>query len=441
MKSTAARRSARPTLGAARPWITAGCATAQWRARFARRYPPPLEPPLANRAFPSFCGGPNPCLLDQSLRAKHHPFDPRKQTPVADIKSEPRPASNRNRWPASCWNARPASSESAFHRRHRLAGHPGEGADLPFQGDRLSRASAVLQGLPVALGSPAGGPVHPADAMPPPPAPEKSYAVAQTRTATRQVSGHYPAADVHAFRVLAAELDMDVQELLAEALNMVFERHGRPNRLVPDGDPEGVRIIDFMNWNGKGVVFRRQIWPDVKQRGYLAGTGIYILVGAGDDVNDDARDLNLPVIYIGQSEDVVQRNELHNKSKEKEWDWAIVFVSTSSGGGLNRAHAKWLEYALIEQAKKARQCTLANAQDSNEPALSAPDKADTRRFLKELLQILPLVGLRVFEVGKVVAAPKATTPSTGLPSSKPTDEVGSSLFQMGELASTSPAMR
>ena len=81
MKSTAARRSARPTLGAARPWTTAGCATAQWRARFARRYPPPLEPPLANRAFPSFCGGPNPCLLDQSLRAKHHPFDPRKQTP------------------------------------------------------------------------------------------------------------------------------------------------------------------------------------------------------------------------------------------------------------------------------------------------------------------------------------------------------------------------
>ena len=68
---------------------------------------------------------------------------------------------------------------------------------------------------------------------PPPPkaAPEKSYATAQTRSTTRQVSGHYPAADVHAFRILAAELDMDVQELLAEALNMVFERHGRPNRI------------------------------------------------------------------------------------------------------------------------------------------------------------------------------------------------------------------
>jgi hypothetical protein len=36
-------RPARPTLGAARPWITAGCATAQWKARFARRYPPPFD--------------------------------------------------------------------------------------------------------------------------------------------------------------------------------------------------------------------------------------------------------------------------------------------------------------------------------------------------------------------------------------------------------------
>jgi hypothetical protein len=32
---------------------------------------------------------------------------------MADIKSEPRPASNRNRWPASYWNAWPGSSESA----------------------------------------------------------------------------------------------------------------------------------------------------------------------------------------------------------------------------------------------------------------------------------------------------------------------------------------
>ena len=35
---------------------------------------------------------------------------------------------------------------------------------------------------------------------------------------------------------------------------------------VPDGDPEGVRFIDRMNWTGLGVVFPRSKWPEVRNR-------------------------------------------------------------------------------------------------------------------------------------------------------------------------------
>ena len=80
MKSARARRPARRTLGATRPWTTTGYATAQWKARSARRCPPPPDPTLTRRTFFSFCGGPNPCPLDQSGQAKHHHSDPRKQT-------------------------------------------------------------------------------------------------------------------------------------------------------------------------------------------------------------------------------------------------------------------------------------------------------------------------------------------------------------------------
>jgi hypothetical protein len=38
--------------------------------------------------------------------------------------------------------------------------------------------------------------------------------------------------------------------------------------------------------------------------------------------------------------------------------------------------------------------------------MSEAEKADTRAFLKEILQILPLVGLRAFEVPKPVATPQ-----------------------------------
>lgn len=38
--------------------------------------------------------------------------------------------------------------------------------------------------------------------------------------------------------------------------------------------------------------------------------------------------------------------------------------------------------------------------------MSEAEKADTRAFLKEILQILPLVGLRAFEFPKAVAVPQ-----------------------------------
>ena len=43
-----------------------------------------------------------------------------------------------------------------------------------------------------------------------------------------------------------------------------------------------------------------------------------------------------------------------------------------------------------------------------EPALTEAEKADTQGFLNEILQILPLVGIRVFEFAKPVATPSAT---------------------------------
>jgi hypothetical protein len=57
-----------------------------------------------------------------------------------------------------------------LERPNRLAGHPSEGADLSFQGDRLGGEFPVLQGVPVALGSPATGPMHPETLDPAPPA-------------------------------------------------------------------------------------------------------------------------------------------------------------------------------------------------------------------------------------------------------------------------------
>lgn len=60
------------------------------------------------------------------------------------------------------------------------------------------------------------------------PAPAPNYRTAQTRRNTRQIAGHFHADVAQALRLLAAEQDKDNQELLAEALTMLFQRYGKP---------------------------------------------------------------------------------------------------------------------------------------------------------------------------------------------------------------------
>lgn len=172
---------------------------------------------------------------------------------------------------------------------------------------------------------------------------------------------------------------------------------------VPDGDPEGIRLIDRFDWTGLGIVFPRAKWTDVRARAEVNRTGIYMLVG------DQGEDDDLPILYIGQADGVKNRIESHYKKKDF-WDWGIVFVSTS--GGLNRAHVTWLEYALVQRAGEAARCHLDNGNMPQEPPLSEAERADVQGFMKVILQILPLVGLRAFEFAKPVATPQ-TSPKAG----------------------------
>jgi len=57
-----------------------------------------------------------------------------------------------------------------------------------------------------------------------------NYRTAQTRADTRQVSGHFKPEVAQTLRLIAVEQDRDIQEILAEGLNMVFARYGKAIR-------------------------------------------------------------------------------------------------------------------------------------------------------------------------------------------------------------------
>ncbi len=163
---------------------------------------------------------------------------------------------------------------------------------------------------------------------------------------------------------------------------------------LPDGTPDGVRILEKSNWTGCGVFTPRAIFPAAKERPEFGRTGVYILVGRSDDQS-------LPTIYVGQGDVVRDRLVLHY-SKRDFWNWLVFFVSKDES--LNRAHVQHLESRLIQLAKKSKRAHLDNQAIPQPPHLSEADHADVESFLADMLSILPLVGLTVFE------KPQRTTP-------------------------------
>src|SRR5277367_2802777 len=151
---------------------------------------------------------------------------------------------------------------------------------------------------------------------------------------------------------------------------------------VPDGDPEGIRTIDRMNWTGLGIFFPREKWSEARERKDFGNAGVYILVGDSESDEADPENpnspANLPTIYVGEGDGIRDRIDSHYANKDF-WSWGIVFVSTNRG--LNKAHVQWLEYALVKRAKEIGQCKLDNGNTPQEPALTESEKADTRGFL------------------------------------------------------------
>jgi len=164
---------------------------------------------------------------------------------------------------------------------------------------------------------------------------------------------------------------------------------------VPDGDPDGLRLVEKSNWTGIGVVFNRTTYKQVVDRPEFARTGVYVLVGSPEGSG-------LPTIYVGEGDPVKDRLSQHY-SKKDFWDWAVFFVTKDNS--LDKAHVQRMEWRLLDLAKDAKQCKLDNSNMPAPPSLSDADAADVDSFLLDMLSTFPLLGLGVFEKTETTKKP------------------------------------
>jgi hypothetical protein len=113
-------------------------------------------------------------------------------------------------------------------------------------------------------------------------------------------------------------------------------------------------------------------------------TGVYLLLG---EVNGRSR------VYVGEAEDIAHRIRSHDVEKEW-WDRAVLVVS--SANSLNKAHVKYLESRLVEEAFSVGNAELDNRNTPTRSSLAEAATANMEAFLENTLLVLPALRVDVF---------------------------------------------
>ncbi|MBI1893160.1 MAG: GIY-YIG nuclease family protein [Candidatus Rokubacteria bacterium] len=149
---------------------------------------------------------------------------------------------------------------------------------------------------------------------------------------------------------------------------------------IPHGDAKRLRTGEVSNWTGKALAAPRTDVDELLAREELENSGVYFLFGSDPNTGD-------PLAYIGEAEIVRDRLKQH-RSKDF-WVWVVVFVSKDEN--LTKAHIRYLENRLIEEAKKIGRYRLENSNITT-AKLPESDREDMEVFLSRIQQMLPVLG-------------------------------------------------
>ena len=151
-----------------------------------------------------------------------------------------------------------------------------------------------------------------------------------------------------------------------------------------DGKPDGMLSAEVFNWTGHVLVTPRTQISKALKRKEARYTGIYLLFGEQDGE---------PLAYIGEGEDISDR--IRNHDTKKDW-WTQAVLVTSAANNLNKAHVKYLEARLIEEARTVGRINLENGNTPSRPSLSEAAQANMEAFLENILMVLPAVRIDSF---------------------------------------------
>jgi len=159
------------------------------------------------------------------------------------------------------------------------------------------------------------------------------------------------------------------------------------------GDPKRLRTAELTNWTIKAVAGPRSEFESLIGREESISSGVYFLTGNDPESGE-------PAVYIGEAENIKDRVKAH--LERDFWNQIVFFISKDEN--LTKAHIRYLEGKLIDQARRADRALVINNQTSS-AKLPESDREDMEVFLEKIYQLLPILGVELL----VIAASMAET--------------------------------
>lgn len=156
---------------------------------------------------------------------------------------------------------------------------------------------------------------------------------------------------------------------------------------LPDGSPRSIKIAEITNRVVKAVLIPRNQLANAGKRTEVSNVGLYLLFGESDE---SAK----PMVYIGETEDCLERLKKHNREKEF-WTHAVVFVSRI--GAFTKAHVKYLEHIGVKIAKEVNRYKMENGNIPKAPHITESMEADLLDSFETIKILLSTLGYPVFE--------------------------------------------
>lgn len=143
---------------------------------------------------------------------------------------------------------------------------------------------------------------------------------------------------------------------------------------LKDGTVTGMKFGEVVNHTIQCIACPRLKASELSLLSEARRPGVYFLFGKDEETNEDK-------VYIGEAENVFDRLQSHLVQKGF-WNEVVFFISKDEN--LTKAHVKYLESRIVDQAHVARRYKVENSNQPQLPSLPLADRDAMEEFLQQV---------------------------------------------------------